>query len=154
MLGLRVGEACRINITDLRQQAGYELLAVVGKGNKPATIPLPIPVLRAVRDAVGERSSGPLLLNRNGQRFRRASVAARITRLATSAGLTTRVSPHGLRRTFCTAGLIAGVPLRDMQYAMRHADARTTTRYDMARANLDRHAAHAVAAYLAGMATG
>jgi hypothetical protein len=28
-----------------------------------------------------------------------------------------------------------------MQYAMRHADARTTTRYDMARANLDRHAA-------------
>ena len=38
--------------------------------------------------------------------------------------------------------------------AMRHADARTTTRYDMARANLDRHAAHAVAAYLAGMATG
>ncbi len=28
-----------------------------------------------------------------------------------------------------------------MQYAMRHADARTTIRYDMARANLDRHAA-------------
>jgi integrase/recombinase XerD len=39
-----------------------------------------------------------------------------------------------------------------MQYAMRHADARTTIRYDMARANLDRHAAHSVAAYLAGMA--
>ena len=41
-----------------------------------------------------------------------------------------------------------------MQYAMRHADPRTTMRYDMARANLDRHAAHAVAAYLAGMSTG
>ena len=39
-----------------------------------------------------------------------------------------------------------------MQYAMRHADARTTLRYDMARTNLDRHAAHSVAAYLAGMA--
>ena len=34
-----------------------------------------------------------------------------------------------------------------MQYAMRHADPRTTMRDDMARANLDRHAAHAVAAY-------
>ena len=56
-----------------------------------------------------------------------------------------------LRRTFCTAGLVSGVPLRDMQYAMRHADSRATLRYDMARANLDRHAAHAVAAYLAGM---
>ncbi len=41
-----------------------------------------------------------------------------------------------------------------MQYAMGHADARTTIRYDMARANLDRHAAHSVAAYLAGMAIG
>ena len=32
---------------------------------------------------------------------------------------------------------------------MRHADARTTIRHDMARANLDRHATHSVAAYLA-----
>jgi hypothetical protein len=41
-----------------------------------------------------------------------------------------------------------------MLYVMRHADPRTTMRYDMAKANLDRHAAHAVAAYLAGMSTG
>ena len=45
-----------------------------------------------------------------------------------------------------------------MQYAMRHADPRTTMRYDMAKANLDRHAVAvavaAVAAYLAGMSTG
>ena len=67
--------------------------------------------------------------------------------------LTNPASPHTLR-TFCTAGLISGVPLRDMQYAMRHTDARTTIRYDMARANLDLHAAHSVAAYVAGMATG
>jgi dihydrofolate reductase len=39
-----------------------------------------------------------------------------------------------------------------MQYATRHADASTTMRNDMARANLDRHAAHSVAAFLAGMA--
>jgi hypothetical protein len=48
----------------------------------------------------------------------------------------------------------AGISIRDMQYAMRHVDPRTTIRYDMAKANLDRHAAHAVAAYLAGMSTG
>jgi hypothetical protein len=41
-----------------------------------------------------------------------------------------------------------------MQYAMRHVDPRTTMRYDIAKANLDRHAAHAVAAYLAGVRTG
>ena len=41
-----------------------------------------------------------------------------------------------------------------MQVAMHHADPRTTMRYDMAQANLDRHAAHTVAAYLAGMSSG
>lgn len=41
-----------------------------------------------------------------------------------------------------------------MQWAMRHADLGTTMRYDMAKANLDSHAAHAVAAYIAGMSTG
>ena len=49
MLGLRVSEACATDITDLRSEAGYELLHVLGKGARPADIPLPIPVLRAVR---------------------------------------------------------------------------------------------------------
>jgi integrase/recombinase XerD len=49
MLGLRVSEACNAQIKDLRYAGGYELLRVVGKGTKPAEIPLPIPVLRAVK---------------------------------------------------------------------------------------------------------
>jgi integrase/recombinase XerD len=151
MIGLRVGEATGINITDLRSQSGYELLTIMGKGAKPALIPLPVPVLRAVRDATAGRAAGPLLLNRYGERLSRQAAAGQLSRLARAAGLTQYLSPHTLRRTFCTAGLVSGVPLRDMQYAMRHADSRTTLRYDMARANLDRHAAHAVAAYLAGM---
>ena len=84
----------------------------------------------------------------------RAGAARSLNRLASRAGITRPITPHGLRRTFCTPGLVAGISIRDMQYAMRHADARTTLRYDMARANLDRHAAHAVAAYLAGMSIG
>ena len=151
MIGLRVGEATAINVTDLRQQSGYELLTIMGKGAKPAVIPLPVPVLRAVREAIADRAAGPLLLNQHGKRLNRQSAARHLSRLARQAGLSQHLSPHTLRRTFCTAGLVSGVPLRDMQYAMRHADSRTTLRYDMARANLDRHAAHAVAAYLAGM---
>jgi hypothetical protein len=46
------------------------------------------------------------------------------------------------------------VAICDMQIAMRHCDPRTTIRDDMAKANLDRHAAHAVAAYRAGMSAG
>jgi integrase len=43
-----------------------------------------------------------------------------------------------LRHTFVTTMLDAGVDLRDVQIAARHADPRTTMRYDRARNNLDR----------------
>ncbi len=41
--------------------------------------------------------------------------------------------PHMLRHTFVTTMLDAGVDLRDLQIAARHAGPRTTTRYDRAR---------------------
>ncbi len=154
MLGLRVSEACQTQVSDLQYTGGYQVLRVLGKDSKPARIPLPIPVLRAVHAAVAGRQAGPILVGHDGEAMKRGAAARLLTKVVDLAGVSTPASPHALRRTFCTAGLISGVPLRDMQYAMRHADARTTIRYDMARANLDRHAAHSVAAYLAGMAIG
>jgi integrase/recombinase XerD len=107
-----------------------------------------------VKAATAGRSTGPILVSAKGAPLTRGAASRLLARVVRAAGVTTPASPHSLRRTLCTAGLISGVPLRDMQYAMRHADARTTIRYDMARSNLDRHAAHSVAAYLAGMAIG
>ena len=49
-----------------------------------------------------------------------------------------RMHPYMLRHTFMTTMLDAGVDLRDVQIAARHADPRTTMRYDRARKNLDR----------------
>jgi hypothetical protein len=43
----------------------------------------------------------------------------------------------------------AGVDLRDVQIAARHADPRTTMRYDRARQNLDRHPNYILAAFMA-----
>jgi len=43
----------------------------------------------------------------------------------------------------------AGVDLRDVQIAARHADPRTTMRYDRARTNLDRHPNYVLAAFMA-----
>jgi site-specific recombinase XerD len=45
-------------------------------------------------------------------------------------------APHMLRHTVVTTMLDAGVDLRDVQIAARHADPRTTMRYDRARNNL------------------
>ena len=58
------------------------------------------------------------------------------------------VHPHMLRAAFIMAALDAGVPLRDVQLAARHADPRTTTVYDRRRQNFDRHAAYAVVAFV------
>ena len=58
--------------------------------------------------------------------------------------------PHMLRAAFIMAALDAGVPLRDVHIAARHADPRTTTIYDRRRQNFDRHAAHVVVAFVAG----
>jgi integrase/recombinase XerD len=55
-----------------------------------------------------------------------------------------------LRHIFITAALDSGVPLRDVQNSARHADPRTTSKYDRARHNLDRHCTYNVASYLAG----
>ena len=48
---------------------------------------------------------------------------------------------HMLRHTFVTTMLDAGVDLRDVEIAARHADPKTTMRYDRARNNLDRQPA-------------
>jgi integrase/recombinase XerD len=51
--------------------------------------------------------------------------------------------------TLLSTSLDAGVDLRDVQIAARHADPRTTMRYDRARKNLDRHPNYILAAYMA-----
>jgi site-specific recombinase XerD len=95
---------------------------------------------RAVDLAAGERSSGPLLLGVSGDRLIGRRRPRIVRRLAKRAGGTKHIPPHSLRHSFITAALDAGVPLRDMPIAARHADPRTTTRYDRARNGLERHA--------------
>lgn len=41
MLGLRVSEACGVDIGDLGEERGHRVVRVIGKGRKPATIPSP-----------------------------------------------------------------------------------------------------------------
>ena len=74
-------------------------------------------------------------------------VRARVAKTGESYA-TARMHPHMLRHTFVTTMLDAGVDLRDVQTAARHADPRTTMRYDRARQNLDRHPNYILAAYM------
>jgi len=93
---------------------------------------------------------GAILINSRGTRTDRHAATRRLRHLAETAGLqVTRAHPYMLRHTFVTTMLDAGVDLRDVQIAARHADPRTTMRYDRARNNLDRHPNYILAAYMA-----
>jgi site-specific recombinase XerD len=62
--GLRVSEACETNIEDLALDRGHRTLRIVGKGNKPAVIPL---VPAGARTSIGTppTSSSPSSLERD-----------------------------------------------------------------------------------------
>jgi site-specific recombinase XerD len=133
LLGLRIFEATGADVTDLGEEHGHRVLRVCGKGTKIVLIPLPPAVGRAIDRAIGARTAGPILLNSRGARMDRHAATRRLRRLAEAAGVPiTKPHPHMLRHTFVTTMLDAGVDLRDVQIAARHAGPRTTMRYDRA----------------------
>lgn len=151
LLGLRVSEACNVRIEDTHGELrGHRTLSIIGKGTKPATIPLAIPVARVIDAAAGDRTDGWLLLRADGKQMDRRAASRVVVRISKKAGIKTKISPHSLRHSYITACLDAGVPLRDVQIAARHSDPRMTVRYDRARGNLDRHANYIVAGFIAG----
>ncbi|WP_207944446.1 tyrosine-type recombinase/integrase [Actinomadura rubrisoli] len=150
LLGLRIFEATSADIDDLGEEHGRRVLRVIGEGNRIVLMPLPPAVGGAIDHATCDRTSGPILLNTRGTRMGRHAATRRLRRLAAQSVVRLpRTHPHMLRHTVVTTMLDAGVDLRDVQIAARHADPRTTMRYDRARSNRDRHPDHILAAYMA-----
>jgi integrase/recombinase XerD len=145
--GLRVSEACSANIEDLGFERCHRVLRIIGKGNQPAVVPLVPRTARTVDLAIGERTCGPILTRRDGSRLDSRTAYRWVRAAGRQAGLD-HVHLHMLRAAFIMAALDAGVPLRDVQLAARHADPRTTTVYDRRRQSLDRHAAYAVVTFV------
>lgn len=146
-------EAAAVRIEDYAETLrGHRVLRLVGKGNKPATMPITVPVLRVLEACRGERSTGPPILRPlTGKPVDRRDVYRMVQRIARAAAIPRHISPHSLRHAAITNALDAGVPLRDAQILARHADPRTTEHCDRARGNLDRHGVHFLTAYVAGV---
>lgn len=143
MRGLRIAEACSLDVTDVLIIGSYDHVRFVGKGGDTTTVPLPIPCARAVRTAIGDRDLGPLLLNTRGVRLDRTCATRLIPKIAAAAQVNTEISPHSLRRSFVTTQLAMGVPLRDVQLSVRHKSPNTTVIYDRRGTNPDSDTAHA-----------
>ncbi len=131
--GLRVSEATGADIQALGVERGHRTLVITRKGGRVVTIPLAPRTARAIDLAISERTDGPIFLAADGRRLDRHGAARIVRRAARKARIAKPVGPHTLRHAFITAALDAGVDLRDVQIAARHADPRTTMRYDNSR---------------------
>jgi integrase/recombinase XerD len=142
-LGLRISEAVGADIEDLSEQGRHRVLRLKGKGQstKAAVAPLNAALAHAVEQVKAGRTHGPLLITSTGTRLTRQHAGKLIKRLGGRIGLP-HLHPHALRHGFVTLSLDEGVSLRDVQDAARHADPRTTRRYDRNRNSLNRHPTH------------
>ncbi|WP_420846572.1 tyrosine-type recombinase/integrase [Nocardioides jishulii] len=93
---MRASEAAAVRIEDYADTLrGHRVLHLVGKGNKPATMPITIPVLRVLEACRGQRSDGPLVLRpTTGKPIDRRDVYRMVVRIAKVAGIPRHISPH------------------------------------------------------------
>ncbi|NUT37704.1 MAG: tyrosine-type recombinase/integrase [Hamadaea sp.] len=155
-LGLRVGEVCKLDLTDLGHERGHRTVRFTGKGGKPRRRALTPGTATALDGYLTERArlagvevedlTGPVFVTAAGEPVDRHAVFRLVRRLAVKAGIPSaeQLSPHSLRHAFATTARSEGVPLEDVQDAMGHADPRTTRRYDRDRHNLDRDPSYAI----------
>ncbi len=151
LLGLRIFEATGADIADLGEEHGHRVLRVARQRRQDR--PRPAPARRRPRHRPRHRRphqrADPAQPHAAHRMDRHAATRRLRASPPTPACGCRRMHPHMLRHTFVTTMLDAGVDLRDVQIAARHADPRTTMRYDRARNNLDRHPNYILAAYMA-----
>ena len=142
--GLRVAEACALDVDDL--DLAHGAVVVTGKGRKQRRVPLSRPAARALeaylggartdlqekgsaRDRDAATSSSPaVFINARGGRLGARSVRAVLARYAGAEGLPP-MSPHSLRHSFATHLLDGGADLRSVQELLGHENLATTQIY-------------------------
>lgn len=157
-MALRISEALALDLDGFETVRGHVTAVVAGKGGRQDRMPFPPLLVAAIEDlqAVEQRSTGPLLVTVNDDgvvvRWNRHQATRALARLGRAAGISRTVRPHMLRASAVTRALDLGATLRDVQDLARHADPRTTRRYDRGRGALDRSPVYVLAADLAEVA--
>ena len=157
--GLRASELLSLNWGSFRyNRQGYLYTDVIGKGNKPRTIPIKEEtesLLFKYRQSLGESTEidpddvTPLFfaiynksdLTENKKRLTYPSLYKIVKEAVALAGKNTKVSPHWFRHTFVTMMLENDVPLAIVKDLAGHSDISTTNIY-LERINQDNTHVH------------
>lgn len=134
--GLRISEALALKPKDVDIDAAT-LLVLRGKGDRSRQLAFDASVTDALarwldtRKALGFNGRGttPLFCTLSGGSVSAVYVRQVLSRLAAKAGIEKAVRPHGLRHTFAAELCRENVPLNEIQQALGHSNAATTSRY-------------------------
>jgi integrase/recombinase XerD len=148
--GIRNQEIRHLTLKDL--DVDGRTLHVMGKGGKEGAVPFGKEAARALenyllyarpvllrsytgarakteRTLLEEAGKDYVFLTKNGYRIDHSSLCKMLWRYANKAGLTRKISPHGLRHTCATHLLKNGADIRHIQKLLRHNDISTTQIY-------------------------
>jgi integrase/recombinase XerD len=154
-VGLRREECAALNQADLQMNQKHHVAIVQhGKGNKRRTAKIPVDVQREIETWLAARAEAGIEIDAvfssiargnhpKAKRLRATDIYEIVCKYAEAVNIE-GLTPHGLRATFITLCIEAGVPLTKVQYAAGHADPRTTERYQKRKLNLDKNAVDAL----------
>lgn len=155
-LGARASELCLTTVADIGYHDGINTLALRQmKGRKARVRGLPPAAYAAVAAMLAARPDAqpddPLFINATGQPLDRHAVYRFVRRAARTAGLpnASKITPHSFRHAWAAAARRAQATLEDRQFALGHADPRTTQGYDKVDVAPAADPSHRVAAAIA-----
>ena len=144
--GMRRAELVALNRDSIKIMDGHHVAVIEhGKGDKRRIVKLRVDVYRALDEylkARGNEGEALFVSFRRGDHPTKNRMTDKAVELLVKkyAPVGTELTPHGLRATFATLALEAEASLHQVQYALGHADPRTTERYQRRKLNLDNNA--------------
>ena len=135
--GMRVTELVSLDVSSVTADESNPFVRCMGKGAKERTIPIHDQAFEALTDYLDEgrpvlirgKDETALFLNRRGDRLTRQGFWLILKGYARAANLGEDVTPHTLRHSFATHMLRGGMPLRNVQEMLGHANISTTQVY-------------------------
>lgn len=156
---LRVSEACRLRLSQVRWSHGRWTIRLKVKGGRERTQPIPADVKQAIDDYLRKDRKRREVQHSDGAEqhifqphtnyrtleFNKPISSTMAWHIVRRWGEFTgigKLSPHDLRRTAITRALDQGLSYRQVQMMTGHRDPKTVMRYDHGRENLELNAAN------------
>jgi integrase/recombinase XerD len=149
--GLRIAEACSLNIEWLEHRGPYTEIEFTRKGGKRGRATFAVRTQFAVMEAIGDRTEGPIFVHSYGGRMNQKAAQRIIDKAVKNVrGEHGRITNHSLRHSWATIAAQAGVPLDQLRVDGGWSDLRTPGSYAHGSNNPAAAATHAVAALTEG----